>query len=67
MSEYIGACPVEYQDKPFLDAQDLMQILGVSENSVYRYLKTDLPFKTIKVGKLIRINARSFWSWYMAN
>ena len=63
----VGACPAEYQDKLFLEPTDIMNILGISENSCYRYLQTDLPFKKIRVGKLIRVNAMSFRAWYAAS
>lgn len=63
----VGACPAEYQDKLFLLPTDIMDILGISENSCYRYLQSDFPFKKIKIGKLIRINAKSFWAWYSAS
>lgn len=63
----VGACPAEYRDKLFLEPTDIMNILGISENSCYRYLQSDLPFKKIKIGKLIRINAMSFWAWYAAS
>lgn len=61
----VGACPAKYQDKLFLAPTDIMEILGISENSCYRYLqREDLPYSITKIGKLIRINAMSFWSWY---
>ena len=63
----VGACPAEYQGKLFLEPTDIMNMLGISENSCYRYLQSDLPFKKVKIGKLIRINAMSFWSWYAAS
>ena len=63
----VGACPAKYQDKLFLTPTDIMDIFGFSENSCYRYLQSDLPFKKIKVGKLIRVNAMSFWAWYAAS
>ncbi len=63
----VGACPAEYRDKLFLTPADIMDILGISENSCYRYLQSDLPFTKVKVGKLIRVNARSFWNWYTAS
>ena len=63
----VGACPAKYQDKLFLTPTDIMDIFGFSENSCYRYLQSDLPFKKVKIGKLIRINAMSFWSWYAAS
>lgn len=63
----VGACPAEYRDKLFLLPTDIMNIMDISENSCYRYLQSDLPFKKIKIGKLIRINAKSFWAWYTAN
>ena len=63
----VGACPAKYQDKLFLEPTDLIEILGISENSCYRYLNSEnLPFVKIKIGKLIRIKANSFWSWYAA-
>ena len=63
----VGACPAKYQDKLFLTPTDIMDIFGFSENSCYRYLQSDLPFKKVKIGKLIRINAMSFGSWYAAS
>ncbi len=65
-ASFVGACPAKYQGKQFLEPTDLMEIFGISENSCYRYLQSDLPFKKVKIGKLIRINAMSFWSWYAA-
>ena len=63
----VGACPAKYQDKLFLEPTDLMEILSLGENSCYRYLKSeDLPFRKTIIGKLIRINAKSFWEWYLA-
>ena len=59
----VGACPAEYQGKLFLEPTDIMNILGISENSCYRYLQT-APFRVEKVGKLIYVNAKSFWAWY---
>lgn len=55
----VVACPAEYQEKPFLELTDIMNILITNENSYYRYLQSDLPFKKLKVRKLIRINAIS--------
>ena len=62
----VGACPAKYQDKLFLTPTDIMDIFGFSENSCYRYLQT-APFRVEKVGKLIFVNAKSFWSWYAAS
>ena len=59
----VGACPAKYQDKLFLTPTDIMDIFGFSENSCYRYLKT-APFRVEKAGKLIYVNAKSFWTWY---
>ena len=59
----VGACPAKYQDKLFLTPTDIIDIFGFSENSCYRYLQT-APFRVEKVGKLIYINAKSFWAWY---
>ena len=62
----VGACPAKYQDKLFLTPTDIIDIFGFSENSCYRYLQS-APFRVEKVGKLIFVNAKSFWSWYGAN
>ena len=62
----VGACPAEYQGKLFLEPTDIMNILGISENSCYRSLQT-APFRVEKVGKLIFVNAKSFWAWYAAS
>ena len=59
----VGACPAEYQGKLFLEPTDIMNILGISENSCYRYLQS-APFRVEKVGKLVYVNAKSFWAWY---
>ena len=59
----VGACPAKYQDKLFLTPTDIIDIFGFSENSCYRYLQTT-PFRVEKVGKLIYVNAKSFWAWY---
>ena len=62
----VGACPAKYQDKLFLTPADMRDIFGFSENSCYRYLNSELPFRIERVGKLIFINAKSFWAWYGA-
>lgn len=59
----VGACPAKYQDKLFLTPTDIMDILEFSENSCYRYLH-NAPFRVEKAGKLIFVNAKSFWAWY---
>ena len=59
----VGACPAKYQDKLFLTPTDIMDILEFSENSCYRYLQS-APFRVERVGKLVFINAKSFWAWY---
>ena len=59
----VGACPAEYQGKLFLEPTDIMNILRISENSCYRYLH-NAPFRVEKAGKLIFVNAKSFWAWY---
>lgn len=66
MNEIFSACPAEYRDKLFLDAHDIMDIMGIGEASAYRYLQSP-PFKTVRIGKLVRVNAASFWSWYAEN
>lgn len=59
----VGACPAKYQDKLFLTPTDIMNILEFSENSCYRYLQ-DAPFRVERIGKLVRVHAKTFWKWY---
>ena len=59
----VGACPAKYQDKLFLTPTDIMDILEFSENSCYRYLQV-APFRVERIGKLVRVQAKSFWKWY---
>lgn len=59
----VGACPAKYQGKLFLTPTDIMDIFGFSENSCYRYLHT-APFRVERIGKLVRVQAKSFWAWY---
>ena len=59
----VGACPAKYQDKLLLTPTDIIDIFGFSENSCYRYLQS-APFRVERVGKLVFINAKSFWAWY---
>lgn len=60
----VGVCPAKYKDTLFLTPQDIKDIMGIGENSVYKYLQTTHDFKVQRIGKLFRVNARSFWSWY---
>ena len=62
----VGACPAEYQGKLFLTPTDIMKILDISENSCYRYLHA-APFRVERIGKLVRIQAKSFWAWCGGN
>ncbi len=62
----VGTCPAKYQGKLFLTPTDIMDIIGISEASCYRYLKS-APFRVEKVGKLVRIQAKSFWAWVDGN
>ena len=59
----VGACPAKYRDMLFLTPTDIMDIFGLCEVGCYRYLKS-APFRVEKVGKLIFVNAKSFWAWY---
>ena len=62
----VGTCPAKYQDKLFLTPTDIMNIFEFSENSCYRYLQT-APFRVERIGKLVRVQATSFWKWYNGN
>lgn len=59
-----GCCELNIlREKLFLQPRDLMYIMGVSENTIYKYLR-HAPFRTAKVGRRIVIFSNSFWAWY---
>lgn len=58
--------PEKYRDIMFLCADDIQEILRIGENSVYTLLR-HAPFRTVKVGTLIRIPSVSFWNWYFGD
>lgn len=52
------------RNKLFLTPKDLMDLMGVSESLIYKYLE-DPPFRVERIGgKKIVIFANSFWKWY---
>lgn len=54
----------EYRQKLFLAPKDLIDLLGVSESLIYKYLESP-PFRVERIGgKKIVIFANSFWAWY---
>lgn len=54
----------ELQNKIFLSPKDLMELTGVGESLIYKYLNDNPPFRTERIGKKIVIFANSFWRWY---
>lgn len=60
----VGICPAKYKDILFLTPTDIKDIMGIGENSVYKFLQNEPKFKVVRVGKLFRVNAKSFWNWY---
>ena len=54
----------ELNNKLFLTPSDLMELMGIGESLVYKYLENP-PFRTERIGgKKIVIFANSFWNWY---
>ena len=54
-------------NKKVYDVQDLIQMLGLSRASAYRFVKKAYenqgPFKVVKLGSTYRIVATSFDKW----
>ncbi len=59
----VGVCPAKYKDIFFLTPEDIKDIMGIGENSVYKFLQT-APFRVERIGKLYRVHSKSFWTWY---
>lgn len=53
-------------DKRIYSVQEIANILQISKSMAYALCK-DAPFKTVKVGKYIRISKSSFDAWLDSN
>lgn len=53
-------------DKRIYSVQEIADILQISKSMAYALCK-DAPFKTVKVGKYIRISKPSFDAWLDSN
>jgi len=60
-----NSCPAN-TDKRIYSVQEVADILQISKSMAYSLCK-DAPFKTVKVGKYIRISKPSFDSWLDSN
>lgn len=50
--------------KLFYAPKDLMEMMGISESLVYKFLE-EPPFRVERIGgRTIKIFANSFWAWY---
>lgn len=49
-----------------LDVKDIMHFLGVSRNNAYN-LVNEKQFRSITVGRRIKIPKQSFLRWYLGN
>lgn len=58
-------CPAN-TEKRIYSVQEIADILQISKSMTYSLCK-DAPFKTVKVGKYIRISKPSFDSWLDSN
>ena len=61
--------PAQYRDFVFLSPKQLQLILNVSKTKCYQFLRevsaSNRPcFKVERIGASIRVQAKSFWSWY---
>lgn len=54
-----------YKDKPFMNVEDLANIMGVSRAYAYKYVKSpDCEFTCLQMGKRIIIPTNDFFRWY---
>lgn len=64
MKNFNCTIPDEYVGKVFLTPEEVKDILRMGRSATYNYLNSCSDFAIIRVGKLIRIQANSFWEWY---
>ena len=50
-------------NKQVYTVQEIMEILSISKNAAYNFIKNNPLFKVFNVGNVYRINKRSFDSW----
>lgn len=53
--------PIEYEKRTYT-VSEIQDILGISQPTAYGLIKKNL-FKTVKVGRQIRISKKSFDAW----
>lgn len=58
-------CPAD-ADKRIYSVQEIADILQISKSMAYALCK-NAPFKTVKVGKYVRISKSSFDAWLDSN
>ena len=58
-------CPAE-AEKRIYSVQEIADILQISKSMAYTLCK-NAPFKTVKVGKYVRISKPSFDAWLDSN
>ena len=58
-----GALIMNDNNKQVYTVQEIMEILSISKNAAYNFIKNDPPFKVFNVGNVYRINKRSFDCW----
>ena len=51
------------QSKQVYTVAEIQEILGISKNSAYNFVKYSPPFKVVKIGEIYRISKASFDRW----
>jgi predicted DNA-binding transcriptional regulator AlpA len=58
---------IKMEDLPeVMDVKDVMLFLGVSRNNAYKLVKGKL-FRSVLIGRRIKIPKKSFVRWYMGD
>lgn len=60
---YIGR-EVKFVKKVYTVAE-IREILGISKNAAYNFIKYNPPFKVVKIGETYRISKTSFDKWLL--
>lgn len=51
------------ENKQVYTVQEIMNILSISKNTAYNFIKNNPPFKVFNIGNIYRINKKSFDNW----
>ena len=62
MAEHRNAIPTADSEKRSYSVAEAAEILGVSKRSIYKLCSAN-AFKTVRIGKKLRISRKSFDEW----